>query len=130
MTELERRALMGDPAAQQECTEKGILLPCPKCFKPVKVHGPEDWQPTFHDPDSGGDPYEFDCECGVAFSTYKYDFKEALADWNTRKAPPIGRCGECEHLDNSGAKIVCWHTNLPLRTKDGFCSYFEPKENK
>lgn len=84
MTELERRAMLGDRKAQEEATRQGIVLPCPKCFKPVKVHGPEDWEPKFHDPDSGGDPYEFDCECGLAFSTYKYDFKEALSDWNTR----------------------------------------------
>ena len=29
MTELERRALLGDAEAQRECTEKGIVLPCP-----------------------------------------------------------------------------------------------------
>ena len=31
MTELERRALLGDKEAQKECTEKGIVLPCPFC---------------------------------------------------------------------------------------------------
>ena len=29
--ELIRRALMGDKQAQEECTEKGIALPCPLC---------------------------------------------------------------------------------------------------
>lgn len=29
--ELIRRALMGDKHAQAECTEKGIVLPCPFC---------------------------------------------------------------------------------------------------
>ena len=31
MTDLERRALLGDRQAQEECTEKGIMLPCPFC---------------------------------------------------------------------------------------------------
>lgn len=29
--ELIRRALMGEKQAQEECTEKGIVLPCPFC---------------------------------------------------------------------------------------------------
>ena len=31
MTDLERHALLGDKEAQKECTEKGIVLPCPFC---------------------------------------------------------------------------------------------------
>lgn len=31
MTELERRALLGDRQAQEECTRLGIVLPCPFC---------------------------------------------------------------------------------------------------
>lgn len=31
MKEIERRALMGDKEAQKECTEQGIILPCPWC---------------------------------------------------------------------------------------------------
>lgn len=31
MTELERKALMGDEQAQEECTRQGIVLPCPFC---------------------------------------------------------------------------------------------------
>lgn len=131
MTDLERRALLGDRQAQEECTRKGIVLPCPKCFKSVKVYGPEDWEPTFYDPDSGGDPYEFDCECGFAFSTYKYDFKDALADWNTRQAPPIGRCASCTHWDDrtceceSASDIeVAYHK---YTEPDFFCGDYEPK---
>lgn len=29
MTDIERRALLGDPQAQEECTRRGIVLPCP-----------------------------------------------------------------------------------------------------
>lgn len=31
MTELERRALLGDPEAQEQCTRQGIVLACPFC---------------------------------------------------------------------------------------------------
>ena len=31
MIELERRALMGDREAQEECTRQGIVLACPWC---------------------------------------------------------------------------------------------------
>lgn len=126
MTDLERRAMLGDKQAQDECTRHGIVLACPKCFKPVKVHGPEDWEPTFYDPDSGGDPYGFYCECGVTFSTNKYDFKEALADWNRRLAPPIGRCGECGAYMSEGPGLGCCSDGTG-KTDDGYCDCFYPK---
>ena len=125
MTELERRALLGDRQAQEECARMGIVLACPKCFKPVTVRGPEDWQPTFHDPDSGGDPYSFECKCGLAFSTYKYDFKEALSDWNARPGPPVGRCGECAAYVDS----KCANTGY-YKSETGFCDDFAPKEGE
>ena len=37
MTDLERRSLLGDAEAQRECTEKGIVLPCPFCGWKGKV---------------------------------------------------------------------------------------------
>ena len=33
MTDLVRRALLGDRGAQKECTAQGIALPCPFCSK-------------------------------------------------------------------------------------------------
>lgn len=51
----------------------------------------------------------------------------AISEWNTRRAPPIGRCGECKHLDDTGSKPVCWHTGFPLKSVNDFCSYFEHK---
>lgn len=131
MTNLERRALLGDPQAQEECTRRGIVLGCPICGESVAVHGPEDWEPTFHDPDSGGDPYWFECECGLAFGTSFYEFKQALALWNTRPAPPIGRCGECAKSPDIGTKTkgMRWCRNFRKEVKaDDSCSYFEPKE--
>lgn len=128
MTELERRALLGDKQAQEECTRMGIVLACPKCFKPVTVRGLDDWKPTFYDPDIDIHPYEFDCECGLALSTYKYNFEEALSDWNTRPAPPIGRCMECERLkDNDGVCLYCEVFNMTTPGPEAFCCRFEPK---
>ena len=46
ITELERRALMGDPAAQQECTEKGIVLGCPHCGQKGEIHESETAEKT------------------------------------------------------------------------------------
>lgn len=125
MTDIEHRALLGDRQAQEECTLHGVVLACPKCFKPVTVRGPEDWQLTFHDPDSGGDPYSFECKCGLAFSTYKYDFKEALSDWNTRPAPPVGRCVVCALKDTF--ECICSKNGYTDKIME-YCSFFAPKE--
>ena len=35
--ELIRRALLGDKQAQEECTEKGIVLPCPFCGEEAQL---------------------------------------------------------------------------------------------
>lgn len=35
--ELIRRALLGDEQAQEDCTEKGIALPCPFCGKEAQL---------------------------------------------------------------------------------------------
>ena len=82
MTELERRALMGDQEAQQECTEKEIVLGCPFCLGKIeqlitgcafKCHG---------------------CGCVFRFRVSESDCKTSnvIQEWNTRPAPPIGRC--------------------------------------
>ena len=61
------------------------IKPCPICGNPLKAHGPEDWFPTFCDPDSGGDPYSFYCDCGFHFDTDIYDdFPKAVELVNRR----------------------------------------------
>ena len=65
-------------------TMNSKLKPCPLCGAKVKVHGPEDWRPTFYDPDSGGDPVSIDCECGMSFSIGSYDYQETYMAWNHR----------------------------------------------
>ena len=37
MTDIERRALLGDAEAQRECTEKGIVLRCWRCGGDAEV---------------------------------------------------------------------------------------------
>lgn len=126
MTVLERRALLGDAEAQRECTEKGIVLRCPLCgsiYTQVRHMG---WSKPAQAFEAG---YRGECTVCNAVSGAHTTEKEALADWNRRPAPPIGRCGECKHLDNSGNHPVCWHTNLPLKSENDFCRYFEPKED-
>lgn len=77
-------ALLGDHDAAQRVTERGELLTCPKCGREVSVHGPEDWKPTFYDPDSGGDPVNYVCECGLTFCIGRYDYHETMKEWNHR----------------------------------------------
>lgn len=60
------------------------LKPCPFCGREVKLSGgPEDWKPTFYDPDSGGDPYTINCECGCSFGFFD-DAEELIRRWNRR----------------------------------------------
>ena len=95
MTELERRALMGDKNAQEECTEKDIILPCPICYNSAKAMK---WGAT----------YTVDIICTkcehfttATDRTYQAAYKQALKEWNARVENPfiINRetwnCGLC-----------------------------------
>ncbi len=102
MTDLERRALMGDKEAQEECTEKGIVLPCPCCGGQAKMKKGFPSRQVAHCRQA-----VVQCKtCGVRTVTYKQlpmerwqDVdKMALQTWNTRTPPPIGRCETCQHL--------------------------------
>lgn len=115
MTELERNALMGNATAQKECTEKGIVLPCPFCMGTGIDQGVV----------SSGilkGSYYFQCEdCGCEITVNASE--HLLSTWNTRAAPPIGRCGECKH-QFTGDSDICFSGN-----DDEFCSGFEPKQS-
>lgn len=60
------------------------IKPCPICGGKLQVHGPEDWKPSFYDPDSGGDPYSAVCDCGFHFQSNHYDFEEFAKALNRR----------------------------------------------
>lgn len=121
MTEIERRALLGDKQAQEECTEKGILLPCPFCGGKAMIEY-DDIMPF---------EYSVFCEdCGVMPSVSE-DKQVAISVWNTRPAPPIGRCRGCKHwsgIDGYGDGFCHNPDGIDNIAKpDDFCSYFEPK---
>lgn len=121
--ELIRRALLGSREAQQECTRREIVLPCPKCGKGKIIF----WDKKMK---------WYSCwDCGMK-SGPKKSFGEALRDWNTRPAPPVGRCRDCRLYTALGHCKV--HSQEPDQygsgayvemLPDDFCSYFEPKED-
>lgn len=116
--ELIRCALMGDKQAQEECTAKGIVLPCPCCKG--KAEYIEDFDAVI-------------CvDCGLSSER---EYKKAIEVWNIRPAPPIGRCGECEFYTVLGHCKL--HSQEPDQygsgayvemLPDDFCSYFKPRE--
>lgn len=113
MDSLVRKALLGDKKSQEECTAKGIVLPCPFCGGRNIITSNwgmfRCWCPDCHSKSE-------DCLNAV----------DAIKSWNTRPAPPIGRCGECAAYggfkDNQ-----CVNTGY-YRTEQDFCSDFEPRE--
>lgn len=142
--QLIRRAMLGDSEAQKECTEKGIVLPCPKCFSDgVKIEG--DGR-DIYDPDTLGyldsvpdSMLYVTCDsCNLCSNCITVEDgeeredaeKKLIAEWNTRPAPPIGKCGECalwkEEKECPGS-FCCTITGMERESND-FCSEVEPKE--
>lgn len=117
--ELIRRALMGDKHAQAECTEKGIVLPCPFCGgNKIKT------------PYVCGDHF-IECSSCHSASNIVSSRKQALKLWNTRPAPSIGRCGECKYFYSCISETGCTNplgTYQTELTEIDYCSYFKPKE--
>lgn len=120
--ELIRRALMGEKQAQEECTEKGIVLPCPLCGNENNII-------------SNWGMFRVWCPHCKAKSEDTLTTRDALKSWNTRPAPPIGRCGKCEFYTVLGHCKL--HSQEPDQygsgayvemLPDDFCSYFEPRE--
>ena len=114
-----RRALLGDKQAQKECTAKGIVLPCPLCGSKA----------TIQQDITGKESYHVVCNnvkdmCNLisGLTTWGESEENALKAWNTRPAPPIGRCGECKNWNEGD----CYRQELT--EADDFCSYFEPRE--
>ena len=124
MDNLIRKALLGDEQTQEECTAKGIVLPCPCCKNESELLTEEG---AFN----GETPrqlYYIRCKsCFLRSGLYTSKIA-ALSKWNTRPAPPIGRCGECMNTTRSGSNtIFCDYFEGDI-TPDDFCSCFEPRE--
>lgn len=113
--ELIRCALMGDKQAQEECTAKGIVLPCPFCGNENNII-------------SNWGMFRVWCPHCKAKSEDTLTTRDALKSWNARPAPPIGRCEECAAYgifkDNQ-----CANTG-DYRTRRDFCSDFERREEE
>ena len=127
VTDLIRRALLGDESAQEECTEKGILLPCPFCgSKSVSFECQDSTWRGRHGvmcTNSLCIAYDITPQYGTA--------KSAIKDWNTRKTPPIWRCKVCSYkrratVNNKGF-LICPASGMEI-DDDDFCSYFELDE--
>ena len=123
MTELERRALLGDERAQQECTRQGIVLPCPLCAGKLEEL-------------ITGNIFKcHKCGCVFKFPLNGKDFGlyELLEKINTRQAPPIGRCRDCKNSPDIGTKTkgMRWCRRFRAEVKqDGYCEGFKPKERE
>lgn len=113
MTDLVRRALLGDAEAQRECTEKEILLPCPFCGNTnIRTSNWGMWR----------------CWCPKcrAKSDDCLRERDAIRQWNVRPAPPIGRCGRCGAYTSEGPGAGHCSDGTG-KTDDGYCDSFYPK---
>lgn len=108
--ELIRCALMGDKQAQEECTAKGIVLPCPFCGGKATMQQDITGRESYHVACSNVKDM---CNLIAGLPMWSESEEDALKSWNARPAPPIGRCKDCINATNPGSNIV-------------FCDYFEP----
>lgn len=129
MTNLVRRAQLGDREAQEECTRQGIVLPC-QCGGEAKFVASDPFLQFW---------WVIRCtECGTQTGSRPTD-RAALAAWNTRQAPLIVRCGECDLWNDwdcieKEAPIKCSYAHWSedehtvYTSANDFCSYGESKE--
>lgn len=124
MTDLERRALLGDQQAQEECTRQGIVLRCPFCGGEASVSCDPDGTV-----DAMGRAWAYTVVCNKCCATSGLGFSQIMMikKWNTRPAPPIGRCGECANACNPGDNIMTCGIFERDMMPDDFCSQFVPK---
>ena len=117
--ELIRRALLGDKQAQEECTAKGIALPCPFCGGKATMQQDITGRESYHVACSNVKDM---CNLIAGLPMWSESEEDALKSWNARPAPPIGRCGECKNWSEGD----CYRQELTKA--DDYCSYFEPRE--
>lgn len=117
MTELERRALLGDKQAQEECSERKITLPCPLCGGQADIVVQKD----------AGLIICKRCKLYKPFTIVLDGANKARSVWNTRPAPPVGHCGECGNACDVGDDLLRCDIFDRDMMPDDFCSQFEPK---
>lgn len=134
MDDLERRAMLGDQSAQEECTRKGITLPCPCCGGSARIRyignngGPDGYLSNIY---KKSNPGLIMCnKCGLKTGKHMRVCR-ALAKWNTRHAPPVGSCKNCVYKQkaviNDKGFMICTASGMEITDND-FCSYFNSKE--
>lgn len=132
MGNLVRKALMGNKQAQEECTAKGIVLPCPFCGGKATMQQDITGRESYHVVCSNVKDM---CNLIAGLPMWSESEEDALKSWNARPAPPIGRCGECEFY--TVLRHCKVHSQEPDQygsgtyvemLPDDFCSYFEPRE--
>lgn len=117
MTDIERRALLGDKQAKEECTRQGIALACPFCGRSEET--------VFKLAHFNLYAHKRTGKCALdGMIIYN------LSDWNTRPAPPIGRCGECSNACDVGDNLLRCDIFDRDMMPDDFCSQFEMKESE
>lgn len=121
MNDLERRALLGDAEAQRECSERKITLPCPLCGGQADIVVSKD----------AGMIICKRCKLYKPFTIVLDGVNKARRVWNTRPAPPIGRCEECAYWDKNTGECadaadieVAYHR---YTEPDFFCGDYKPK---
>lgn len=76
LTKVEILALLGDANEQKTCSNIGIIIPCPACYKRGKLIS------------STHDQYYVCCSaCGLSTKTYNTK-EEAIRQWNKRSKFP------------------------------------------
>ena len=116
MDDLERRALLGDRQAQDECTRQGIALPCPCCGRLMVK--------------AGGWFYHPNLMCIMGLKSFRVTDTEVLDLWNRRHRPPIGRCKDCANGDpenHLGIPFCFCRENRRIKDLNDWCSSFKPK---
>lgn len=120
MNNLIIEALLGDEESQKQCTEKGIILPCPCCSGKADC-----WEDSYL---HKGYVQCEDCDLIIEDSSKE----KAILFWNKRPVPPIGRCKTCKHFypdcTTTHGYMICPETGMEVTEKD-FCSSFKPREN-
>lgn len=123
MTDLERRALLGDKQAQEECTRQGIVLPCWRCGGEAEAKQVSN---------VGRPLYAVSCKkhyCGAYGCAHRTE-NEAISYWNTRPEPPIGRCKDCGNWrGKQGDEYAPCKDCDGVMEADNFCRNFEPRED-
>ena len=115
MNEFERRALLGDKQAQEECTRQGIVQACPFCGRSEET--------VFKFAHSNLYAHKRTGKCALDGMIICN-----LAEWNTRQAPPIGSCSECAHrYKGHCASGPCAAEETE---PDFFCKNFKQKERE